>query len=269
VNSNSAGNSNGKHPRRPELECADARALLGPAADGELDLLATVALARHADDCPACARAREGLTSLKAALASAPYHRAPAELAQRVRMVLARERSTAVDMRRRRWPGWAMTGLAASLLLSVALTGWLVLRSRAADRGDALVAELVAAHVRSLMADHLLDVASSDRHTVKPWFAGRLDFAPDVRDLSAEGFPLAGGRLEFVGGRAVAALVYRRERHVINVFTWPASAGDSPPRVARSRGYTIGEFSHGGLSYRIVSDAGVEMVEELARALVR
>lgn len=261
-----AGNSNG-HPRRPGMDCADARMLLGPAADGELDLMTSVALARHVHICPACASARDDMGSLKAVLATTPYYRAPSELAERVRRSIGSRERAPEARRHPRWTSWALTAVAASLLLSVGLVGWI--RSGATNHEEALVEEVIAAHVRSLMADHLLDVTSSDRHTVKPWFAGRLDFAPDVRDLAAAGFPLAGGRLEYLDGRPVAALVYRRDRHVINVFVWPTEAPDSLPSVRRARGYTLGQFAHGHLSYRIVSDAGPEVVEELAAALLR
>jgi anti-sigma factor RsiW len=115
--------------------------------------------------------------------------------------------------------------------------------------------EVVAAHVRSLLQDSPIQIASSDAHTVKPWFGGRLEFAPTVKDLAAEGFPLAGGRLDYIGGRRVAALVYHRRLHVINVFLWPsASAADSAPVSVVDRGYNIVTFTRGGIVYWVISD---------------
>jgi anti-sigma factor RsiW len=134
--------------------------------------------------------------------------------------------------------------------------------------GDLLAREQAAAHVRSQMADHLLDVPSTDRHTVKPWFAGRLDFSPDVRDLADRGFPLAGGRLDYVDGRPVAALVYRRGKHVINCFTWPAPPGspDAPPSVTSVQSYSIVHFTRAGLTTYAISDATPYALEQFAAA---
>ncbi len=120
-------------------------------------------------------------------------------------------------------------------------------------RGDGLEEELVAGHVRSLQASHLIDVATSDQHVVKPWFDGKLDFAPPVIDLAQQGFPIVGGRLDYIDHRAVAAVVYRRGRHLINLFIWPS---DRPPPAGRHTldGYTLLDWNKGGMSYWAVSD---------------
>jgi hypothetical protein len=129
-----------------------------------------------------------------------------------------------------------------------------------------LADELVDAHTRSLLVDHVTDVVSSDQHTVKPWFNGKVPFGVPAADLTAAGFPLAGGRLDYVAGREVAALVYRRRSHVINAFLWP-EAGEAPPREQTARGYTVLHFAHAGLTWWLVSDASPADLRELGGLL--
>ena len=137
-----------------------------------------------------------------------------------------------------------------------------------ADREDAIEQQVVAAHVRSLMADHLFDVASTDQHTVKPWFTGKLDFAPPVADLTAAGFPLVGGRLDYVNDRAVAALVYRRRGHTINLFVMPAA--DAKARneaMSRMHGFQVAEWQQGGMRFWAVSDISKEDMKRFELAM--
>ena len=129
-----------------------------------------------------------------------------------------------------------------------------------------LVAALVDTHVRSLMANHLVDVQSSDQHTVKPWFAGKVNFAPRVPELAARGFPLVGGRVEYVAGRTAAALVYGRHRHTINLFIWPASSSDDDVSVAAYNGYSLAHWTDHGLNYWAVSDAAAPELQAFERA---
>jgi anti-sigma factor RsiW len=143
--------------------------------------------------------------------------------------------------------------IAAALLLAVS-AAWNVALYRSRSSGADLIAESVlSSHVRSLMGTHLLDVPSSDQHTVKPWFNGKLDFSPDVRDFAAQGFPLIGGRIDYVGGRPVAALVYQRRQHIINLFTWPSAAADGEPDVTHN-GYHVRHWNSGGMAWWAVSD---------------
>src|SRR5438552_2476363 len=188
--------------------------------DGELDAARGRAFEDHLAACPDCTHELAALRELRGALQEESCrHRPPEDLEGRVREAVRQARPSPVA--RRRWTArlTAAAALAAAVLAGASLT--LALRMPSAD--DQLSAEVTAGHARSLLADHLFDVASTDRHTVKPWFQGRTDFSPPVLDLKEQGFPLAGGRLDFLDGRTAAALVYRRRQHVVNLFVWPAA----------------------------------------------
>jgi anti-sigma factor RsiW len=159
---------------------------------------------------------------------------------------------------------------AAGLVAALAL-GWsgeriYVASTESANAQKVLVTALVDTHVRSLMADHLTDVLSSDHHTVKPWFAGKITFAPSVPELQPQGFPLVGGRVEFVNGRTAAALVYGRGLHTINLFIWPATPGDEGNRSATHGGYSLVHWTARGLSYWAVSDAAPAELDAFEKA---
>jgi anti-sigma factor RsiW len=148
---------------------------------------------------------------------------------------------------------WRGLAIAASLLFLVSVS-WNVIQMRSRAAGSELADAIVTDHIRSLIGAHLLDVPSSDQHTVKPWFAGKLDFSPDVRELSAQGFPLVGGRVEYLEGRRVAALVYQRRQHVINLFIWPAGPSGTEAAISRN-GYNLIHWTTGPMTYWAVSDA--------------
>ena len=159
---------------------------------------------------------------------------------------------------------WKFLAFGATAVALLAI----VLRPAGISERDEMLNQAVSSHVRSLMVQHLTDIASSDQHTVKPWFDGKLDFAPQAKDFTAQGFPLIGGRLDYLGGRPVAALVYQRNKHFINVFVWPAPIGeDGKLAVEHRRGYSVVDRETGGFHYCLVSDLNERELEELAKLL--
>jgi anti-sigma factor RsiW len=242
------------------MNCAESQLLLHAHADGELGAAHSLDLERHLKSCPACASAKESVDSLKAALRqSSLRYNAPASLRKAVQG-MARAEGRAGRPRFFSLLLWKSLAFGAT---AVAL--WAILLRPVGISQSALLNEAVASHVRSLMAEHLTDVASSDQHTVKPWFNGKLDFAPRVEDFAAQGFSLVGGRLDYLNGRTVAALVYRRNKHVINIFVWPAShASHGKPDVQTHRGYSVINREIDGLHYCLVSDLNEKELTELA-----
>jgi len=234
--------------------------------DGELAADDARELEAHLIQCPECARFRDGRIALRAAItAQVPALEAPDALRERVRAALR------VAARKRAFRPiagpvlWRSLALAASLAV-VAVGSWRLALQRAA--GGALTDQVLASHVRSLMPGHLTDVASSDQHTVKPWFNGKLDFSPPVYDFAGRGFPLIGGRLDYLNGRAVAALVYGRRQHLINVFLWPAVQGPAggPPAATR-QGYHLLRWTTPEYAYWVVSDLGIAELRDFAALL--
>ena len=164
-------------------------------------------------------------------------------------------------------PFWRGMGIAAALVLCMAGTWQVAITTRSSSTPETIGQEVVASHVRSLMAAHLTDVPSSDQHTVKPWFNGKLDFSPLVTDFADRGFVLEGGRLDYLGNRAVAALVYRRRQHVINLFIWPTSQPDSAIRISDRQGYHAFNWNKYHATYWSVSDLNPDELRQFAEML--
>jgi len=220
-------------------------------------------LEAHIAQCPECARFRDERLALRAAIkARVPGFQAPEALRERVRTALR----TRVPRRFGAPVIWRTLALAAAL--AVVALGSRTLSLRQAS-GDRLADDVLASHIRSLMPGHLTDVLSSDQHTVKPWFNGRLDFSPPVYDFADRGYPLLGGRLDYVDGRAVAALAYARRQHVITVFLWPATRGPSSAPLTRDRqGYHLLHWTATDYTYWVVSDLGLVELRDFARMVL-
>ncbi len=242
------------------MDCAQAKPLLDAYCDGELSAGEAAGVEQHVRACAKCRARVEAQRALSSAVRRhATYHGAPDTLRARLRRELPTETTLAGARRSWRQIG---AGLAAGVVATLAAQ---VLWMRHAGDG-ALTAEIVADHVRSLQANHLADVASTDQHTVKPWFAGKLDYSPPVRDLRSEGFPLEGGRLDHVDGRDVAALIYRRHQHVINVFVWPDTGASAPAALSRD-GYNLLHWTQDGMHWWAVSELNAAELQEFVHAL--
>lgn len=251
------------------MNCVEAQDLVHLYIDQELDPPRVIEVDKHLRSCAACRALYDRQQTLSAGLrTNADYRRAPPELRERLRSALRGQ--TDNTARARRSGRWS-TGLAiaAAVVLGVSAVIYLAVPTPQ----NRLVDDLVSSHVRSLMVNHLSDVASSDQHTVKPWFDGKLDYSPPVSDLTTQGFPLVGGRLDYVNDRPVAALVYRHRLHVINLFVWPGKDGHNKrkPRALERQGYNLLHWTQGGMEFWAVSDLNqaelAKFVDEISAAM--
>jgi anti-sigma factor RsiW len=244
------------------MNCEEARPRLGAFLDGELVEAERAALRDHLAGCADCGpeitaleRLREGIQEL------APPYRAPAALRSQIRLALRREQEAG---RSRAWGGPGWLAYAASLMIAVAVGAGGTYSLLGERQESAIASEVIDSHLRSLLVAHLTDVASSDRHTVKPWFAGRTDLSPPAVDLAAEGFPLAGGRLDLIAKQPIPALVYNRRQHIINLFVMPARPGEVDQTLAR-HGISVRHWTQGDLGLWAVSDAAPAELAEFER----
>ncbi|WP_342702302.1 anti-sigma factor [Burkholderia arboris] len=276
------------------MDCNEARALLDADVDRELSAPDALRVQQHVEGCDACRRERARIVTLVQAVRQADYHRAPDALRASILASLPaaadapvreparaepppeRQAQPKPRPRSRGWFPWlagrggstrpavagggpraaALPGLGwgVALLVALAAAGGMTLSARHADT-DRTVDELVSSHVRADLSARDIDVISTDRHTVKPWFNGRLDYAPPVEDLAANGFALVGGRLDYVGRRRVAVLVYRYRQHVIDVYVRPAGEGPGAPYTTVSQGYALDRWDAAGMTWWAVTDA--------------
>ena len=263
------------------MNCDEVLTAMNAYLDGELDPITNQRIEQHLGECARCAKAyQEDRMVIGAITSGAPYYEAPTDLRQRIRASLRQEignravgngfeANEAVASRarsdRRSVPmpiSWNWLALAAAIVLAAVVVATLGSRFHGPGAEQVLATELISSHVRSLMANHLTDVASSDQHTVKPWLDTKLDFAPAVADLASEGFPLVGGRLDYLNSRSVAALVYQRRKHFINLFIWPASADTNKSAATiTQQGYQLLHWVDGDFNYWAVSDVNEQDLE--------
>lgn len=252
------------------MDCPTCEAMVDAYVDGELSARDSADFERALESCPACRQRLEAARVMSGLLRELPHERAPDLLRARIERELRSiggglASSDSVPARAAASRNWM--ALAASLFLAAAL-GWLG-GSLTGGRFGAADDEFVSTYLRVASSDHAVDVASTDRHTVRPWFAGRIDYSPPVHDLTEAGFPLEGGRVDVVGGRRVSVLVYRRNQHRIALSLWPASGADSSARVAERDGFALADWRHGGFEMHAVSDLSPMEMAAFAKALDR
>jgi anti-sigma factor RsiW len=252
------------------MTCENSQSLLHGYLDGELDPLRAEEFEKHLENCSHCIAQLEEQETLRASLISAQlYERAPNALAMKIKRQIANAETEA------QWswvPIWRWIGASAAFVLLVGLTYngvEMMLAKRAPVVEQAAFTEVIDAHVRSLQPGHLTDVLSTDQHTVKPWFDGKLDYVPPVKDLAENGFPLVGGRLDVLDGRSVAVLVYGRRKHFINVFVWPVTAQSAAaiPAPGTRNGYQWNYWRAHGMEFCAISDVNAADLHDLAELL--
>ena len=250
------------------MNCDFSGTLLHAYLDSELDPVRAAEFERHLESCRECTNTLGAAESLRSSLQRAQlYETAPLELRKKIRAEL---KAPSAEVKNSRVAAWRWLAVAAAILL-VSATAWFAMPFfRSTGPEQVTAAEVIDAHIRSLQPGHLTDVTSTDQHTVKPWFDGKLDFVPPVHDFMDEGFPLLGGRLDVLGGRNVAALVYGRRKHFVNVFVWPTKEPDTPIHPPGSRqGYQWVHWRHQGMEFCAVSDTSAQDLHDLAQLFVQ
>jgi anti-sigma factor RsiW len=236
------------------MDCVKARGVIECYADGELDPLTSASVEKHLEHCAICRSALERLNSLSALIKeAAPYQRAPGHLAKAINARIPRP-NVAQDRPVSAWWRWWQP---VALVAVTAVVTWIAASQLTPPPAKQLVAaEIISSHARAKLTGRVADVASSERHTVKPWLSSKLDFSPPVVDLANAGFPLVGGRVDYLDQRPVAVVVYRRRQHVIDLFIWPQTNAPPTPiaQIASERGYQMMRWTDGGMTFWAISD---------------
>jgi anti-sigma factor RsiW len=257
------------------MNCEDSRTYLPAYLDNELEIAESLRMQRHLADCADCRQAEEEQLALRSALRDPGLYAHPsADFAKRIEAAVRRQAKGEARSRRSAWfefsgfESFRWVPAAAVLAIVAIIGGLLIINSLRSSRQQLIAGAVLTGHIRSLQPGHLVDVPSSDRHTVKPWFQGKLDFSPPVPDLSELGWALIGGRLDYLDGRPVAAVVYQRRMHNINVFLWPYhGAADDSIKEEDAQGYQILHWNGADMTYWVVSDLNKQELTEFARAL--
>ena len=251
------------------MDCKQACAYMHGYLDRELDPVTAADMEEHLHACAACAREYALQASLRVAIKrQAAYYTAPEALAARIQAKVAAPHASPVRKNPRRWSWFP---LVAAVAATAAITWTAAIQLETGSRNERIGEQVVAGHARAMLTNHLTEVASSDQHTVKPWLSSKLDFSPPVTDLATAGFPLVGGRLDYVDKRPVAALVYRHRQHVIDLFIWP----DTQPRASTSvqaaskQGFNMLHWNSAGMTFWAISDVNPADIRTFAETYAR
>jgi anti-sigma factor RsiW len=247
------------------MTCKETKNLLNAYVDGELDSAGSLSVENHVRGCASCLTETENLRGLASAIQNGGLRfNAPRHLKRNVQAAIR----IANPAPWRSYFSWRWAGTLASAVLIVVFVWVVTTRNAGSSQEAMLVNDIISSHVRSMMANHITDVASSDSHTVKPWFGGKLDYSPPATDLTEQGFRLIGGRLDYLDNRPVAAVVYQRSQHFINLFVWPsADAAIKQEDVLTRQGYNLIHWTQSGMTYWLVSELNLTELNECARLL--